>query len=115
MARRQTDIVTVKLFDSNGKCRFITPIKSVYKTDKATGTTTWTQAAKGTLTIVFTAHKPTTIRYGTLQSEKLQTCFPSRSVVARLPGVDNVYLGQGSSLTMNFGGSTGSQPLLNLV
>ena len=111
------DIVTLKLFDEHGKCRYIEPIRAIRTTDD-TGVTSWRLASKKMHTIVFTAHKPTTIRYGTAQSEKLDVslkqCGFHSAVRCRLPDVNDVKLDKCSTLTLQLGGWLGTDPLLTL-
>jgi len=114
MEKPVEDIVVLRLFDSLGECRYIEPIRAVRKILVREGTTTWTLKKKKTHTVVFTAHKDTTIAFGTFTpktTEKVRL-WP---IKAYIPTVRDVVLKKGCTLTLLLGGVYGDEPLMMMI
>lgn len=105
--------VTVKLFDDKKKCRLIGVVNAIKEEHTDTGAISWW--APQPFSMVFTAHKDTTITHGTVTPDSVVPMLMQfKREGVRIPNLFHMVIKKGCTLTIQFGGRGGAEALCTL-
>jgi hypothetical protein len=106
------DTVTLRLFDTNRKCRHIEEIPTRRTFSARENKIHWTLKSQKPHRVVFVAHKPTTIAYGLLGAKSLR---PDWALTVRIPNLSSQSIQEGCTLTLLLGGDHGDEPIMTFL
>lgn len=117
--KRERDDMTLRLFDNLDHVVYCVGLVAYRRTFIRRGITVWKSGLRKPLTVVYTPENTIIISRGTIIPNNLMQSmlgmFGSSALKwGNLSGIHDIQIAAGNTLTLQFGGSNGQEPLFTL-